>query len=42
MGKCKVLLVGRNNPRDQYTLGAYWLEGKSAEKNWGVLVDTKW
>ena len=40
-GKCKVLPLGRNNPRQQYTLGADWLESSSAEKNLGVLVDIR-
>lgn len=33
-GKCKVLLLGRNNPRQ--ALGTYWLESNSSEKNVGV------
>ncbi|KAK4823071.1 hypothetical protein QYF61_025410 [Mycteria americana] len=40
-GKCKVLHLGRNNPRHQYTLGADQLESNSAKKNPSVLVDTK-
>ena len=35
-GKCKVLPLGRNNPRHQYMLGTDWLESSFAEK---VLVD---
>ncbi|KAK4806781.1 hypothetical protein QYF61_005577 [Mycteria americana] len=40
-GKGKVLPLGRNNPRYQYMLGATQLESSSAEKDLGVLVDTR-
>ena len=39
--KCKVLHLGRNNPRCQYVLGANQLEGSFAEKDLGVLVASK-
>ncbi|GAB0208382.1 hypothetical protein GRJ2_003303900 [Grus japonensis] len=39
--KCKVLHLGRNNPRHKYMPWATQLESSSAEKNLGVLVDTK-
>lgn len=39
--KCRVLHLGRNNPRHQYTLGATQLESSSVVKDWGVLVDAK-
>ncbi|GAB0182590.1 mitochondrial enolase superfamily member 1 [Grus japonensis] len=38
-GKCKVLHLGKNNPRQQYLLGTNQLESSFAEKALGVLVD---
>ena len=40
-GKCKSLHLGRNNSIDHYTVEANWLESSFAEKDPGVLVDTK-
>ncbi|GAB0180750.1 mitochondrial enolase superfamily member 1 [Grus japonensis] len=40
-GKCKILYLESKNPRRQYMLGATDLESSLAEKDLGVLVDTK-
>ncbi|GAB0186244.1 mitochondrial enolase superfamily member 1 [Grus japonensis] len=40
-GKSKFLSLGMNNPRHQYLLGADQLEMSFAEKDLGLLVDTK-
>ena len=39
--KCRVLRVGRNNPKYQYRLGDNLLERSSEEKDLGVLVDDR-
>ena len=38
---CKVLHMGRGNPKDKYRLGNEWIESSPEEKNFRVLVDKK-
>ena len=40
-GKCRVLNLQRNNPKHQYRLGSDPLECNFAEKDLGVLVDSR-
>ncbi|PKU40496.1 rna-directed dna polymerase from mobile element jockey-like [Limosa lapponica baueri] len=40
-GKCRVMHLGRNNPKNQYRLWADLLESSSEEKDLGVLVDNR-
>ncbi|GAB0189165.1 hypothetical protein GRJ2_001381800 [Grus japonensis] len=39
--KCKVLHVGRCNPKHNYRLGGEWIESCTEEKALGVLIDEK-
>ena len=38
-GKCKVMYFGKNNTRQEYTMGGHTLESSKQEKDLGVLID---
>ena len=39
--KCQILHLGGNSARHKYELGKEWLESSPAEKDLGVLVDSR-
>ena len=41
VGKCKVLHLGRRNPRYEYNMGDRTLETATKEKDLGVIIDEK-
>ncbi|KAK4830125.1 hypothetical protein QYF61_008552 [Mycteria americana] len=39
--KCKVLHLGLGNPQYQHKLGDEWIESSPAEKDWGIVLNTR-
>ena len=41
VGKCKIMHLGKKNPKHSYTMGGVELEKTSEERDLGLLVDDR-